>query len=189
MQAPEGTCLWRRRREEVALEDSSTRAFRDTHVSLSRGVGCLSALAGKLRNRSGEVSTSELQQVFEWLVSEVLSQTAKEEQHVYPIVDQLIAEHGKATETMVMDHVEIREKVTWFGEAVASLVSSGGGDGAEDLRDRIRVLAYQLEVLISLHVRKDQQVYLGILEQYARLEVVDQLSDGDYRAGKEDGNQ
>ena len=171
------------------MEDPSTEAFRDAQDSLSRGIGCLSEIADKLRHQSGEVSTSELQHVFEWLVSEVLFQTAKEEQQLYPLVDLLIAEHGRATTTMVMDHVEIREKVRGFGEAVASLVSSSGGHDTEDLRDRIRVLAYQLEALISLHVQKDQQVYLGIVEQYASHGGVDQLADRDRRAGGEDGQQ
>ena len=110
-----------------------------------------------------------------------VSQTANEEQQLYPLVDLLIAEHGRATTTMVMDHVEIREKVRGFGEAVSSLVSGGRGPGAEDLLDRIRVLAYQLEALISLHLRKDRQVYLGIVEQYANPEGVDHSSDGDDR--------
>ena len=168
------------------MGDTSTRTFREAQIRLSRGISCLRELADRLRLHGGEVSTTELHRVFEWLVSEVLLQDAKEEQHLYPLVDLLIAGHGGATTTMVLDHVEIREKVTDFGEAVAALVSSDGGPATEDVRDRVRILAYQLEALISLHVHKDQQVYLGIVEQYAGPEAVDQLSAGEHHAGTDD---
>ncbi len=133
--------------------------LRQEHQRFQRRLVELQMLAERLRDDKDGVEDMELQQVFDWLVSELLPHAAEEEEHLYPLVDGLMLEGGRATATMLIDHFVIREKVHDFGKAVAGLVGGVGGWRRTEMRDRARILAYQLEAILALHMKKEEEVY------------------------------
>ncbi len=116
--------------------------LRQEHQRFQRRLVDLHTLAERLRGDKDGVESVELQRVFDWLVSELLPHAADEEEGLYPLVDGLTLEGGRASATMLIDHLVIREKVHDFGKAVAGLVGGVAGSQRVELRDRARILAY-----------------------------------------------
>ncbi len=127
----------------------------------------LHTLADRLRSEEDGDESVELQEVFDWLVSELLPHAVDEEEGLYPLVDGLTLEDGRASATMLIDHLVIREKVHDFGKVVAGLVGGVGGWQRAELRDRARILAYQLEAILALHMKKEEEVYFELIDARA----------------------
>ena len=141
--------------------------LRQEHQRFQRRLTELHTLAERLRGDKDRVENMELQRVFDWLVSELLPHAADEEEGLYPLVDRLTLEGGRASATMLIDHLVIREKVHDFGKAVAGLVGGVGGWRRIELLDRARILAYQLEAILALHMKKEEEVYFELIDSSA----------------------
>ncbi|MDP6402022.1 MAG: hemerythrin domain-containing protein [SAR202 cluster bacterium] len=161
------------------MDERPTESLRDEHEVLKQRLTRLRAMADGL---VGAVDRTEMQDMFDWLVSELLPHSSDEEARLYPLVDELLAEHGGASSTMVLDHVALRSKVRDFGDAIAPLVSGAKGQKARELRDRARIITFQLEAILQLHMHKEEEVYFAAVDQHATPEQLAKL-----RRGGEEG--
>ncbi len=118
------------------------------------------------------------------LQDELLPHAVGEEQHLYPVVEPLLKTHGKATTTMSVDHEFIEGHIRQIGEAVQALESGGPAQRAA-LYTRLSRLALQLEAVLSVHLEKEERVYLPLFEKHVSKEVQQEVLDGMHSAYEE----
>jgi uncharacterized protein (DUF2249 family) len=100
-----------------------------------------------------------------FLRDELLPHAAGEDRYLYPAVEPLLKAHGMATATMRMDHRAIEGYVQSLEAVAARLRSVREADRAQLTRELTR-LFWQLQALFEVHLKKEEQVYLPLLEQY-----------------------
>ena len=84
---------------------------------------------------------------------------------MYPAVEPLIKAHGVATATMETDHRAIERHIQSLEDAATRLESGRKTGRAEARRDLTR-LVWQLQALVEVHLEKEEQVYLPLVEQF-----------------------
>jgi uncharacterized protein (DUF2249 family)/iron-sulfur cluster repair protein YtfE (RIC family) len=100
-----------------------------------------------------------------FLRDDLLPHAAGEDRYMYPAVEPLLKAHGMATATMRMDHRGITEYVQAFEEAARRLSGARGAARDAAARDVTR-LAWQLQALFDVHLRKEEEIYIPVLMQY-----------------------
>ncbi len=109
-----------------------------------------------------------------FLWDELLPHAQGEEKHLYPAVDQLIVDHGRATDTMRVDHEFIQDYICRISKA-ADDAAEGSPGSAERLRD----LILKFEAIFEMHLEKEERVYLPLFAKYLSEEeqkrVLDQM--------------
>ena len=98
-----------------------------------------------------------------FLKGDLLPHARGEECHLYPAVEGLLREHGRATATMSVDHEYIEGYVSEIAEAVQAIES--GGD-ASRARERLERLVLQLQAVLQVHLEKEERIYLPLMEQH-----------------------
>lgn len=121
-----------------------------------------------------------------FLKNDLLPHAAGEEQHLYPAVDPLIAAHGKASATMSVDHEYIEGYVRQIDETAKALNQAENGQRPA-LEKRLERLTLQLEALLTVHLEKEERVYLPLFEQYVAPEEQQRILDGMHEAYDETG--
>ncbi len=100
-----------------------------------------------------------------FLKEELLPHALGEERQFYPVLDKLVAEHGKPTATMSIDHEYIEGYIDWIKETADEL-ESADGDEREELLVLLGHLCVRLEAVLQLHIAKEERIYLPLFEQY-----------------------
>jgi uncharacterized protein (DUF2249 family) len=100
-----------------------------------------------------------------FLRREVLPHANGEERFLCPAVEPLLKAHGMATATMRIDHRAIERHIQSLENAAARLKSDVKARRAEARRDLAR-LVWELQALFEVHLEKEEQVYLPLMEQY-----------------------
>jgi alkylhydroperoxidase family enzyme len=78
---------------------------------------------------------------------------------------------------MHIDHREIMRRIEAF---LALIHRIEAGEHDPDLIDRARILAYQIQALVESHERKEEEIYVALMERHmSDREVVRALSVGD----------
>ncbi|MHB0868036.1 MAG: hemerythrin domain-containing protein [Chloroflexota bacterium] len=95
-----------------------------------------------------------------------------EEENLYLLANEVIRQYGKPSATMEVDHEDLVSRMDGFKRELESL--QRGQATPEDV-ERIRVLGYQIEAILALHFRKEEDVYLDAIDEHARPEEVDAL--------------
>jgi uncharacterized protein (DUF2249 family)/hemerythrin-like domain-containing protein len=134
-------------------------AFRHHHRQLAQ------EMAQQVAALTGGNEESDPAPLVRFLRHELLPHAAGEERSLYPAVEPLLKAHGMATATMRMDHRAIERHIRSLEDAAARLRSSPKAGHAEPRRDLAR-LVWQLQALFEVHLEKEEQVYLPLLEQY-----------------------
>mgnify|MGYP002682407973 CR=1 FL=1 len=98
-----------------------------------------------------------------FLKGDLLPHARGEERHLYPAVEGLLREHGRATATMSVDHEYIEGYVAEIEKAVQAIES--GGD-ASRARERLERLVLQLQAVLQVHLEKEERIYLPLMEQH-----------------------
>ena len=144
-----------------------------------------SALLGTLKAYGAELSEQpdgfNPAQIVAFLKSDLLPHASGEEEHLYSAVEALIKAHGQATATMQVDHRFIEDYVRRIEAAGAALTQSVGDD-REAKQEQLGRLILQLEAVLEVHLAKEEQVYLPLLEQYLPLEEQRRILDGMHEA-------
>jgi len=110
----------------------------------------------------------------EFLKGDLLPHARGEERHLYPAVDKLLREHGRATATMSVDHEYIEGYVAEIEKAVHAIES--GGDAARE-RKRLERLVLQLQAVLQVHLEKEERIYLPLMEQHLSEEEQESIVD------------
>jgi iron-sulfur cluster repair protein YtfE (RIC family) len=136
----------------------ATAALREEHEHLLVHVEHLKAAAAELPELSIEERRTLLARVLEFLRGTLLPHAQAEERALYPAVAGLYG-HPDATATMSYDHRAI-------GEQIDALAAADPAD-----TDTVRQLLYGLYAVILVHFRKEEEVYLPLLEARPDAEV------------------
>lgn len=115
-----------------------------------------------------ELDTANLVELINGLTSflsgELLPHAAGEEKTLYPALDPVIREHGSPTATMSVDHEYIGEYVRQITETARTLHSADQRSRADLARKLARQLI-QLQGLFTVHLAKEERVYLPLVEK------------------------
>lgn len=136
-----------------------TDAIRSHHRELAQ---TLSTHAEALDVGRGE---SDPVALVDFLKQDLLPHAKGEEASLYPLMDNLVREHGSPTATMSVDHEFIQDYVRQIEETTRGLSSAANGDRPA-LQKRLARLTLKLEALLAVHLEKEERVYLPLFEKY-----------------------
>jgi uncharacterized protein (DUF2249 family)/hemerythrin-like domain-containing protein len=132
-------------------------ALRHHHRQLAHEVARQAALTGR--------GAADPEPFISFLRDALLPHAAGEDRFLYPAVEPLLKAHGMATATMRLDHRAIERYVHALEGMAARLKTSRKADRDRAHRELAR-LVWQLQALFEVHLEKEEQVYLPLLEQY-----------------------
>ena len=124
-------------------------------------------------------------QVVDFLRNDLLRHASGEEAYLYSAVEALIKAHGQATATMRVDHRFIEDYVRRI-EAAGEALTQAAADEREAKQEQLERLMVQLEAVLEVHLAKEEQVYLPLLEQYLPVEEQQRILEGMHEAYQED---
>ena len=151
------------------MSSATTHSLTDAIRSHHRG------LADTLDNYTTEVESgidglgsADLAQLIdglnEFLTGELIPHAQGEEKTLYPALDPVIREHGSPTATMSVDHEYIGQYVHSIVETARALRSAGAKERPV-LASKLSRLMIQLQGLFSVHLAKEERVYLPLVEK------------------------
>lgn len=120
-------------------------------------------------------------QVVDFLKNDLLPHASGEEEYLYSAVEALLTAHGQATATMRVDHRYIEDYVRRI-EAAGDALTRAAADEREAKQEQLERLIAQLEAVLEVHLAKEEQVYLPLLEQYLPVEEQQRILDGMHEA-------
>lgn len=135
-------------------------AIRKHHRQLAESLDALAAAVAKDELPAGR-------KLVEFLTGELLPHAHGEERYLYALIDSLIKAHGaSSTATMCVDHKFLEEQVDRIGSVVGRLEGSSGSERISAATELERLLI-ELGAVFRLHMRKEEEVYLALMERYA----------------------
>ncbi len=153
-------------------------AIRSHHRQL---MNTLAAQAEALANGRPEADPDAL---LSFLQRDLLPHAAGEEHHMYALLDPLIKEHGRPTETMRIDHRAIEDYAEQIEKIIRALPNATNAQ-LTDLEARLKRVATQLEAVVTLHLHKEEEVFLPLFERYLTPEEQDRVLEGMHEAYSE----
>lgn len=99
-----------------------------------------------------------------FLTGELLPHAAGEDRTLYPALDPIIREQGSPTATMKVDHEYIGEYVRQIAATAGSVRAASEHERAALARQLARQVV-QLQTLFTVHLAKEERVYLPLVEQ------------------------
>lgn len=131
---------------------AATDPIRLEHSHLERGVESLRMAADHVGELPSHVVDREIREVLNFLMTQMLPHVRHEQRVVYPVVGRAMGAPS-ATLTMALDHEEV------------ALLAGRLARAAEE-RDAhlMRRYLYGLYHVLTLHVKKEEQVYLPLLD-------------------------
>jgi len=137
-----------------------TEAIHNHHQKLVHTLsGLVVALTKDAPNAAGDA-------LVDFLKRDLIPHAIGEEAHIYPLIDALIKEYGKATATMAVDHEFVQDYAGQIDESVRALRTATGPD-RQSIIDKIQHLSLQLQLLLRFHLEKEERIYMPLLERYA----------------------
>ncbi len=163
----------------MAKKERPTEEFRHEHEHLMHHLADLRRTLDGLRQGLTPEGLAGLKEG-DWFFQVALKPHAHwEEENLYPLANEVIRQNGKPSATMEVDHEDLVSRMDAFKRELELLQS--GRATPEDV-DRIRVLGYQIEAILALHFRKEEDVYLDAIDEHARPEEVKALMEAAQRA-------
>jgi len=136
-----------------------TDAIRAHHRELAK---TLKAYTQSLQEGRADTNLAAL---VEFLKQDLLPHAQGEEASLYPLMDGLVREHGKATATMSIDHEFIGNYIREIEMTAGALASTPNGKQTE-LQQQMARLVLQLDALFRVHLEKEERAYLPLFEKY-----------------------
>lgn len=99
-----------------------------------------------------------------FLSGELIPHAQGEEKTLYPALDPVIREHGSPTATMSVDHEFIGDYTKQITETARALHSADQRERA-NLARKLARLMIQLQGLFTVHLAKEERVYLPLVEK------------------------
>jgi hemerythrin-like domain-containing protein len=153
-----------------------TERIRDHHKDILKNIGLIVTHAQTLGGSSEASLKTEFERDVAFLREDLLPHAEGEERGLYPVADDLIRKHGRPTATMSRDHVYLKREIERFCD-IASKVESTGGSVLEATREALWRTAVRLEFLLSVHLEKEEQDLLPLLDDHLSQEEVDRIID------------
>jgi uncharacterized protein (DUF2249 family)/iron-sulfur cluster repair protein YtfE (RIC family) len=137
-----------------------TETVRKHHQSLARTLEAHTRGAGR-----NEVQI-EHDAFVAFLKGDLMPHACSEERHLYPLVDELVRNHGRATATMRVDHEFIADYVSRIEQTTSELATTMDVQRRERLAQSLHDLALQLDAIVKLHLAKEERVYLPLIAEH-----------------------
>ena len=131
------------------------------HRQLRSRLQAIRALADRVDQLAAGYLHSELESALAFLESRLLPHARAEEAVLYPIV-ALAMGAPQATAVMCRDHIEIARLTAQLGHVLERL---GDAPPAFRLQLELRHLLYAIEAIASLHLAKEEELYLPLLDE------------------------
>lgn len=141
-------------------------SLHDEHQELLPHLDHLRVLAEEAPGLDDETLRKRLDGVLGFLTDVLLPHAGVEEEALYPAVDGLLRATGGGTRTMSIDHEEI-------GERIEQLAVTARGPLTPKTRAAIARTLAQLEAIVRLHFRKEEEVYLPLLSRLSWEEAIE----------------
>lgn len=127
-----------------------TRPLREEHKELLPAIEDIGNLAESVTLLTEAELQKRLKTVLEFLQKQLIPHALAEDEVLYPKIDEL-AHFSLATKTMQYDHTEIANLTHTLSENVNN-------------KARLQKLLYQLSLLVTLHFKKEEEIYLPFLD-------------------------
>lgn len=158
-----------------------TDKIREHHRQLILKLEQMREIIDRLQRGETEGVEEGLKESTKFLDSELRPHAEWEEDNLYPAVGELVRRFGKPTATMEIDHDAIVEGIDRFRNDVAAFLSLGGRlKEREQLTRQLIENAWQLEAILDLHFRKEEEVYLSLADSHMTAKEVDKLLGGEH---------
>jgi len=138
------------------------QVVRDEHKELIARIELLRTVADSIGSAATEAFREGVGQAYIFLIHQLIPHAQAEEQVLYPTVGRLLRAL-EATDTMSRDHLEVIRLHLFY----APLSESG--------EQALRRVLYGLYAIIKLHLAKEEEIYLPILEAQLPAEEVGRL--------------
>lgn len=141
------------------MTTGATDVLRAAHESFRPGI----AVVRRAADAVGELPLEEVDVLvdlaYEFLVVELVPHAVAEDRVLYPAVDRIVGAVG-ATWSMRRDHVELGRLI----DRLAALRAGDDSRGRTHQAD-LRQVLYAIEGLVRLHLAKEEELYLPLLEE------------------------
>jgi uncharacterized protein (DUF2249 family) len=137
-----------------------TEAVRKHHQSLAK------TLEAHARGAGRSDSQTEREAFVAFLKGDLIPHARGEELHLYPLVDDLVRDHGRPTATMMVDHEFITDYVSRIEQTTSELATTVDAERRARLGRALQDLALQLDAIVKLHLAKEERVYLPLIEEH-----------------------
>lgn len=144
---------------------------RDEHKQLLVHIELLRTVANSVGSAPAETLREGVGQVYSFLIQQLIPHAQAEEQVLYPAVGRLLRA-VEATETMSRDHLEVI-RLTEELEGLRLHLFYAPMSEAEE--QALRQVLYGLYAIIRLHLAKEEEIYLPLIEARLPDEEVYQL--------------
>ena len=147
------------------------QGVRDEHRELVSRIELLRTVADSIGFASTESIREGIGQAYTFLIHQLIPHAQAEEQVLYPTVGKLLRSL-EATDTMSRDHLEVI-RLTEELEALRLHLFYAPLSEADE--QALRRVLYGLYAIIRLHLAKEEEIYLPILEARLPAAEVDHL--------------
>ena len=144
---------------------------RDEHRELMLRIELLRTLADSIGSASAELIREGVGQAYTFLIHQLIPHAQAEEQVLYPTVGRLLRAL-EATETMSRDHLEVIRLTEELETLRMHLFYTSMSESDEQA---LRRVLYGLYAIIKLHLAKEEEIYLPIVEARLPAEEVNGL--------------
>lgn len=134
--------------------------LREEHDAFRKKIEHIREIADLIRDEPSPVIHNGVDATLSFVLDELLPHAKVEEQALYPVVANLMGGE-QATRSMKEDHRAIEKCVNEIADVRKRHHSSPGGP--PPLID-IRRILYSLHAIISLHLEKEETIYIPLLE-------------------------
>lgn len=147
------------------------KTLRDDHARIRM------QLAESIRRALGRGTRDDLNALLALVQGDLLAHARAEQTDLYPVIDELVRDHGRATETMEIDHEKIGTQVTRIAEAVERLRTVHERMPRMEARSELREALLRLDTLLEVHLEKEERVYVPLIERHLSPEQQERLLD------------
>lgn len=137
-----------------------TQPLRDEHQELLPRIAMLKTVADSIGSARGMTIQRELREACQFLTWHLLPHAQAEERVLYPAVGKLLGA-PEATASMSYDHTAIRQRTQELEHMQARLEETGIDQEQER---ELRCLLYGLFTLLTVHVAKEEELFLPLLD-------------------------
>jgi hemerythrin-like domain-containing protein len=159
----------------TTLMPKMMQPLRDEHVELLPHVEHLRTTAEAIGLESFDSISQQVQQAHWFLSAHLLPHAQAEEAALYHVVAAMLGA-PEATATMCRDHAAIGEMVAELGRLRDELAREGRL--TQHLAHALRRVLYGLYTLVTVHLAKEEDVYLPLLDEHLTPVEADEMFRG-----------
>lgn len=141
------------------MTTAATEVLRAAHESFRPGIEAVRLAGDAVGATPAEEADILVDLAYEFLVNELVPHAVAEDRVLYPAVDRIVGAAG-ATWTMRRDHVELGRLI----DRLATLRAVDDGR-ARAHQSELRKVLYSIDGLVRLHLAKEEELYLPLLDE------------------------